>query len=103
MEAKNELIVFVASIILGAAYICGILVTITNIEYQRRRYINKCEGIVSTKWHDFLVGKKNLIATFGGLLFPLYWCFIGGCYFGKRIYNILIDNKDENRVASWVV
>lgn len=103
MGEENKFIVFIASILLVAAYICGIVMTVSDIQTQRRRYVNKSSGVISNKLINFLERERNTVITFGGILFPLYWCFVGGCFFGKRIYEVLIDNNDENRIASWVV
>ena len=103
MGKENELIIFIASILLIAVYICGIFLTYVEIDNQRKRYYNKYEGLTSLRLLALLSSESKSISTFGALVFPLYWCFMGGCYFGDKVYEILIDKNDENRIASWVV
>lgn len=45
--------------------------------------------------------KKQLIVI-GSLIFPFYYMFSYGWIFGQKFYDILIDNKDEDRIASWL-
>lgn len=46
---------------------------------------------------------KEDVIGFGCVLFPLYWCFLYGAFVGEETYKKLIDNNDENRLASWVI
>ena len=55
--------------------------------------VPKLEGFIYTNAY-------NLI-NFGTIIFPLTFAFIIGCSVGKYIYEILIDNDENNRIASW--
>lgn len=50
----------------------------------------------------FIERYEKYITFLGRCLFPLYWCFILGTIFGNKLYDILINDNDENRIASWV-
>lgn len=45
---------------------------------------------------------KDHVVTICSVCFPLYLCFKYGKWYGKMFYKILIDDKDENRIASWL-
>lgn len=103
MTEENKLILLLAAIFFVAAYIVGMIVTLSDINHVIRWQNNITEGVVSVKMTSFLMIHKNLVATVGMVLFPLYWCFVLGSIFGEKIYRTLIDNDDENRIASWLV
>ena len=71
--------------------------------YQHTDNATIRSGFWSNTLVIFLRLNRNYLISIGSLLFPLFWCFNIGIFFGNKIYNILIDNKDENRIASWVI
>ena len=103
MTEENKLIIFLGSIFLVAAYLCGVLLTLGEVDSFRQKYLCKNEGVVSVKLINFLQLEKKSVAAYSAMVFPLFWCFMLGCYFGDKVHEILIDNNDENRIASWVV
>lgn len=72
----------------------GIITDSTEITRNRR--------VVSTSLLAFVTCNKKIIIRYGAVLFPLYLCFIVGFFIGEQVYEVLIDNDEENRIASWV-
>ena len=58
--------------------------------------------VVSTSLLAFVTCNNKIIIRYGAVLFPLYLCFTVGFFIGEKMYEILIDNDEENRIASWV-
>ena len=66
-------------------------------------YLAKRKGIVSDKMLSILQENKKTFKVVGAILFPLFYCFSLGFYIGVDIYDILINQNDEDRIASWVI
>jgi len=52
--------------------------------------------------NHFISFNQNDLEWVCTLCFPLFFAFLYGGYFAKRFYNILIEDNDENRIASWL-
>ena len=57
---------------------------------------------ISISARDYLSRYKTNIVRICSVMFPFFYCFIYGSLFAKKFYSILIENKDENRIASWL-
>jgi hypothetical protein len=96
---EYTLICFFALYVL-LAFVMSILIRADISLYKRR--INLGNSYNLTLMRYLHTNEKTLIIV-GSILFPLYICLSYGMWFASKIYNILIDNKDENRFASWFV
>jgi hypothetical protein len=84
-------------------YVVGVPITatfakeyiISYTEKRRNRFISLSAERYIRRYH---MGMTAACA----LMFPLYYCFIYGSFYARAFYNILIENKDENRLASWL-
>ena len=63
-------------------------------------YIEKA-SVKEPKLEGFIYANAYNLINFGTIIFPLTFAFIIGCSVGKYIYDILIDNDENNRIASW--
>lgn len=84
-------------------YVIGIIASIKVVNASIEEYIGKSHGIVLKKMVRILERNKELFVIFGSIMFPLYYCFKFGFFVGKIVYDLLIDDNYEDRVASWVV
>ena len=50
-----------------------------------------------------LRNNKKTIVTFGVIAWPLYFLFCIGAAFGSDIYDLLVGDNYENRIATWFV
>ena len=64
--------------------------------------VTRNRRVESTSLLKFIINNKKIIIRYCAVLFPLYLCFTVGFFIGERVYEILIDNDEENRIASWV-
>ena len=103
LMAHNKAIFFVALIFFIGLYIIGMVLTASKIKsdityatFNRGKFAMDGALRIILEW-------SRVVVTFGSILFPLYWCFVFGSAFGYRMYNELIQNNDENRLASWVL
>lgn len=51
---------------------------------------------------NYINNNKEKLATKWAFIFPLTYCFLYGAWYAKKAYNILTEDKDENRIASWL-
>ena len=61
------------------------------------------EGIVDYALVVKLKSNEKTIITFGAIAWPLYYLFCIGSAFGSDIYDLLIGDNYENRIATWFV
>ena len=61
-------------------------------------------GYYSRAFGNFVDGARrfDIFSYFNWFLMPISFCYMIGAWFGRKMYNILIDNNDENRLASWL-
>lgn len=90
-------IVFVILIHITISTLC-----LNNIKDDIRKYCT-VGNVFSITADIFLRKNINYLTFLAWLLFPMYISFKIGSYFGILMYNILIHDKNENRIASWVV
>lgn len=60
-------------------------------------------GIVDSALVAKLTNNKKTIITFGAIAWPLYYLFCIGAAFGSDIYNLLVGDNYENRIATWFI
>ena len=53
------------------------------------------------KLEGFIYANAYNLINLGTIIFPITLAFIIGCSVGKHIYDLLIDNDENNRIASW--
>lgn len=61
------------------------------------------EGIVDNALVAKLTNNKKTIITFGAIAWPLYYLFCIGAAFGSDIYDLLVGDNYENRIATWFI
>ena len=81
-----------------------VLVTMTKacIDDIISRFWENSDIIVETQF-NYIQKRKDKLGLVGALIFPITLFFALGTFFGSQLYDILINHKNENRVASWVV
>ena len=67
-----------------------------DIRYYARRALIKNVSI-----ENYLKRNKSYLIFWGSLLFPIYYCLKYSMFYAKLVYNILTEDNDENRIASW--
>lgn len=104
LENIGSIQYFIAVIMFIVLYIVGAIVTAPHMSRSVKYYnYSRMEDFRSRKLVEFTSENENTIVLFACILFPLAITFETSAFFGKKVYNILIDNKDENRLASWFV
>lgn len=66
-------------------------------------YDYKSRTVQSHKMKTFLHDNNKRLIFFGVVLWPLFYCFKLGFFIGTSIYKILINDKYEDRIASWLI
>lgn len=66
-------------------------------------YDYKSRTVQSHKMKTFLHDNNKRLIFFGVVLWPLFYCFKLGFFIGTNIYKILINDKYEDRIASWLI
>ena len=61
------------------------------------------EGIVDIALMEKLIDNMKTIITLGAIAWPLYYLFCIGAAFGSDIYDLLVGDNYENRIATWFV
>ena len=61
------------------------------------------EGIVDITKKKKLIDNMKTIITLGAIAWPLYYLFCIGAAFGSDIYNLLVGDNYENRIATWFI
>lgn len=102
------MIIITVSIILIAvlAYVVTCLMVRNDVETRIKRYNEETlwkEGIVDNTLVAKLRNNKKTIVTFGVIAWPLYFLFCIGAAFGSDIYDLLVGDNYENRIATWFV
>ena len=102
------MIIITVSIILIAvlAYVVTCLMVRNDVETRIKRYNEETlwkEGIVDNTLVAKLRNNKKTIVTFGVIAWPLYFLFCIGAAFGSDIYDLLVGDNYENRIATWFI
>ena len=66
-------------------------------------YGYKSRTVQSLQMKMFLHDNNKKLILFGVVLWPLFYCFKVGFFIGTNIYKILINDKYEDRIASWLI
>ena len=61
------------------------------------------EGIVNNLLSKQLENNSEKIITFGAIGWPMYYLFCIGSSLGSDIYDLLIGDYYENRIATWFI
>ena len=67
-------------------------------DYSIRKY-----GIVDERLYCYLHEKKEKLAIYGALGWPIYYLFSIGAACGADIFNTLTSDNYENRIATWLI
>ena len=98
------IIIFYLFIILIYAVIC--LIAKKDIERKIKGYEKETiwkVGIVDHSLSNKLDVNQKKIITFGAIGWPMYYLFCMGASLGSDIYNLLIGDDYEDRIATWFV
>ena len=101
MEAQYFRIKMFSLLFIILFYVLMMFVASMRIKEDIEKYDRK-SVFISTVAANYLAVYKRWFVLIGSLLFPFYFMFKYGCWYGKKFYDILIENKDENRIASWL-
>lgn len=88
------------------AYVATCLIAREDVEARIKGYGKEAvwkEGIVDDALVSKLTNNKKTIITFGAIAWPLYYLFCIGAAFGSDIYNLLVGDNYENRIATWFI
>ena len=66
-------------------------------------YDYKSRTVQSLQMGVFLHDNYKRLIFFGVVLWPLFYCFKLGFFIGTSIYKIIINDKYEDRIASWLI
>ena len=61
------------------------------------------EGIVNDFFSKQLENNSKKIIIFGAIGWPMYYLFCVGSSLGSDIYDLLIGDDYENRIATWFI
>ena len=87
-------------------YVLTCLIAKKDVEERIKGYEKETvwkEGIVDMALAAKLSLNKKTIITFGAIAWPLYYLFCIGAAFGSDIYNLLVGDNYENRIATWFI
>ena len=102
------MMIITVSLILIAvlAYVVTCLMVRNDVETRIKRYNEETlwkEGIVDNTLVAKLRNNKKTIVRFGVIAWPLYFLFCIGAAVGSDVYNLLLGDNYENRIATWFV
>ena len=92
-------------ILMAALYIAIAIVFSDNVKTHIRSY-ERCdnyENLKSISAWNFIRAKEKMLVFMGSALFPMYICIALGAFFGDKMYDMIIGENNENRIASWLV
>lgn len=87
-------------------YVVTYLIVRKDIETRIKGYSKETiwkNGIVDNAFVAKLANNKKTIITFGAIAWPLYYLFCIGAAFGSSIYDLLVGDNYENRIATWFI
>jgi hypothetical protein len=87
-------------------YVATYLIVRKDVETRIKGYSNETiwkEGIVDNALVAKLRNNKKTIIIFGAIAWPLYYLFCVGAAFGSDIYDLLMGDNYENRIATWFI
>ena len=102
MMTITLILIFIAVL----AYVVICLIVRNDVETRIKRYNEETllkEGIVDTSLVTKLKNKEKTIVTLGVIAWPLYFLFCVGASFGSDVYNLLLGDNYENRIATWFI
>ena len=77
-------------------------IIIDNIRHYKDDSIQKY-GILDVRLYGYLHENKEKLAIYGALGWPIYYLFSVGAACGADIFNCLIGDNYENRIATWLI
>lgn len=96
--------IFILLAILVYVAIC--LIGMKDVETRMTGYDKETvwkEGIVDIALMEKLTDNMKTIITLGAIAWPLYYLFCIGAAFGSDIYDLLVGDNYENRIATWFI
>lgn len=96
--------IFILLAILVYVAIC--LIVMKDVETRIKGYGKETvwkEGIVDNALVEKLIDNMKTIITLGAIAWPLYYLFCIGAAFGSDIYDLLVGDNYENRIATWFI
>ena len=96
--------IFILLVIL--VYVAACLIVRKDVEARIKGYEKETvwkEGIVDNALVTKSTDNEKTIITLGAIAWPLYYLFCIGAAFGSDIYNLLVGDNYENRIATWFI
>lgn len=59
--------------------------------------------VIDERLYGYLLDNKEKLALYGALGWPIYYLFSIGAACGANVFNTLIGDNYENRIATWLV
>lgn len=87
-------------------YLIAYLIVEKDIENKVKHYKKETiwkEGVINNSILQYLETNSKKIITFGAIGWPMYYLFCIGSSLGSDIYNLLIGDNYENRIATWFI
>ncbi len=77
-------------------------IIIEKIKAYKNHSIRKY-GVLDERLYGYLHANKEKLAIYGALGWPIYYLFGVGAACGANVFNTLIGDNYENRIATWLV
>ena len=68
-----------------------------------RDYSIRIYGILDEKLNSYLLENTEKLAIYGALGWPIYYLFDVGATCGAVVFDTLIGDNYENRIATWLI
>ena len=93
---------FIVLLVYALMYALTKRIIIDKIEKYRIYSIRKYY-ILDVSLNHYLRENKEKLAIYGALGWPIYYLFSVGAACGDDVFNTLIGDNYENRIATWLV
>ena len=87
-------------------YVVICLIVKNDVKHKIKEYREETvwkEGIVNNLLSKQLENNSKKIIIFGAIGWPMYYLFCIGSSLGSDIYDLLIGDNYENRIATWFI
>lgn len=87
-------------------YVVICLIVKNDVKHKMKEYRIESvrnEGIVNKLFSKQLENNSKKIIIFGAIGWPMYYLFCIGSSLGSDIYDLLIRDNYENRIATWFI
>ena len=87
-------------------YVVICLIVKNDVKHKIKEYREETvwkEGVVNNFFSKQLENNSKKIIIFGAIGWPMYYLFCIGSLLGSDIYDLLIGDNYENRIATWFI